>query len=198
MRTTTRILTIIIRKMGKLNTHSPIYCMKDNWQNWLNLRHARYRMYLTSMLDQYLQIVHNERVRCENKWTRSSGQNVFHYLPTSQDWTVIKDRMPSLLGIYLKLQAHDGTTTSGTTPRKSLITMGKVNRVIIFYSWKQAEIYCGKIGKRDSKHVIWTYTDNHHWKYRYLLKGHPTAEYQLQPWFLRTLSGTKNIPGELS
>ena len=27
-----RILTIIIREMGKLNIHSPIYYMKDNWE----------------------------------------------------------------------------------------------------------------------------------------------------------------------
>ena len=27
------ILTIIIIEMGKLNTQSPIYCMKDNWEN---------------------------------------------------------------------------------------------------------------------------------------------------------------------
>ena len=29
----TRILTTIIRKMGKLNTHSPLYRTKDNWKN---------------------------------------------------------------------------------------------------------------------------------------------------------------------
>ena len=36
----TRILTITIRKMGQLNTHSPIYCIKNNWENWLHLRHT--------------------------------------------------------------------------------------------------------------------------------------------------------------
>ena len=62
IRSHTGILTIIIREMGKLNTHSPIYCMKDNWENWPNLRHARDRIYLTSILAvQYLQIVlHND------------------------------------------------------------------------------------------------------------------------------------------
>ena len=28
------------KKMVKLKTHSPIYCMKDNWENWLNRRHT--------------------------------------------------------------------------------------------------------------------------------------------------------------
>ena len=52
----------IIRWMWKVNTQSPIYCMKDNWENWLNLRHTRNKMYLTSVLEvQYLQIrLHND------------------------------------------------------------------------------------------------------------------------------------------
>ena len=46
--------TIIIRKMGKLSTHSPIYCKNVN-ENWLNVRHALARMHLTSILEiQYL------------------------------------------------------------------------------------------------------------------------------------------------
>ena len=40
IRWSTRIRTIMIKQMGMLNTHSPIYCMKDNWDNWLNLRHT--------------------------------------------------------------------------------------------------------------------------------------------------------------
>ena len=34
--------------MGKL-THNPIYYMKDNWENWPNLRHTLDRMYLASI-----------------------------------------------------------------------------------------------------------------------------------------------------
>ena len=34
----------IIRDIDKLNTHKPIYCIKDNWKNWLNLRHTLDRM----------------------------------------------------------------------------------------------------------------------------------------------------------
>ena len=40
IRLSTRFPTVIIRAMDKLNTHSPIYCMKDNWANWLSLRHT--------------------------------------------------------------------------------------------------------------------------------------------------------------
>ena len=38
------IISIITRKMGKLKTHSPIYCMIYNWENMLYLTH----LYLTS------------------------------------------------------------------------------------------------------------------------------------------------------
>ena len=48
IRQSTHSLTIIRREMGKLNTHSPIYCIKNNCEKWLNLRHTLDRMYLTS------------------------------------------------------------------------------------------------------------------------------------------------------
>ena len=38
IRSSTCIRTIIIREMGKLYTHSRIYCIKDNWDNWPNVR----------------------------------------------------------------------------------------------------------------------------------------------------------------
>ena len=43
------ILTIIMREMGNLNAHSPIYYMKRDWGNWLNLNHTLQRMYLGSL-----------------------------------------------------------------------------------------------------------------------------------------------------
>ena len=46
IRQTKCILTIIIREMGHLNIHSPIYCMKDNSEN----RHTLDRIYPTSVL----------------------------------------------------------------------------------------------------------------------------------------------------
>ena len=49
LRWSTYILTIIIREMGKLNTHDPVYCMKDTWENWLILRHKLDRMYLINI-----------------------------------------------------------------------------------------------------------------------------------------------------
>ena len=38
IRSSIRILTIIIKEMGKLSTQSPIYCMTGNWEIWLHLR----------------------------------------------------------------------------------------------------------------------------------------------------------------
>ena len=62
IRLSTHILTIIIREMDKLNTHSSIYYMKENGENWLNIRHTLNRMYLTSISEiQYLQVhLHND------------------------------------------------------------------------------------------------------------------------------------------
>ena len=60
----THILTIIIIEMDNLNTHSLIYWLKDNWENWLNLRHTLDTVYLTCSLEvQYLQIcLHNDHI----------------------------------------------------------------------------------------------------------------------------------------
>ena len=44
------ILSIITRGMGKLKTHSPTYCMIDNWENMLNLTHTLDKIYLTDIL----------------------------------------------------------------------------------------------------------------------------------------------------
>ena len=40
LRSSTGISTIIIWGMGKLNTHSPIYCISDNRENWPKFRHT--------------------------------------------------------------------------------------------------------------------------------------------------------------
>ena len=39
-------LSIITKGMGKLKTHSPTYCIMDNWANMLNLTHAFDKLYL--------------------------------------------------------------------------------------------------------------------------------------------------------
>ena len=48
--------------MGKLKTHSPIYCILDNWANMLNLTHTLNEIYLTGIsYVQCLQIsLHNK------------------------------------------------------------------------------------------------------------------------------------------
>ena len=43
-------LAIITREMGKLKTHSPIYCIMDDWENILNLTHTLDKIYLTGIL----------------------------------------------------------------------------------------------------------------------------------------------------
>ena len=32
--------TIMTKEMGKLKTHSPTYCIMDNWENMFNLTHT--------------------------------------------------------------------------------------------------------------------------------------------------------------
>ena len=44
------ILSIITREMGKLKTHSPTYCIVDNWENMLNLTHTLDKIYPTGIL----------------------------------------------------------------------------------------------------------------------------------------------------
>ena len=44
------ILSINSREMGELNTHSPTYCIMDNWENMLNLTHTLDKIYLTDIL----------------------------------------------------------------------------------------------------------------------------------------------------
>ena len=53
---------IITGELGKLKTHSPIYWIKDNWENCLNRRHTLGSIYLTNILVvQCLQIgLHND------------------------------------------------------------------------------------------------------------------------------------------
>ena len=44
------ILSTITKEMGKLKTHSPTYCLMDNWENVLNLTHTLDKLYLTGIL----------------------------------------------------------------------------------------------------------------------------------------------------
>ena len=44
------ILSIITKEMGKLKTHSPTYCIMDNWENMPNLTHTLDKLYLTGIL----------------------------------------------------------------------------------------------------------------------------------------------------
>ena len=39
------IISIITQEMGKLKTHSPTYCIIDNWENMLNLTHTLDKLY---------------------------------------------------------------------------------------------------------------------------------------------------------
>ena len=47
--------------MDRPNTHNTIICMKDGGEIWLNLRYTLDRIYLTSILVQYIQKrLHND------------------------------------------------------------------------------------------------------------------------------------------
>ena len=37
-------------EVGKQKTHSPIYCIMDNWQNMLNITHTLDKIYMTGIL----------------------------------------------------------------------------------------------------------------------------------------------------
>ena len=82
----TNILKIIKRKMRKLKIHRPMYCVKGNGENGLNLRRTLDRIYLTSILyDKCFQIgLHNDDNECILQTTKGqSVQNVANYLHTS-------------------------------------------------------------------------------------------------------------------
>ena len=49
-RQSTYIISIIARKMDKLKTNSPTYCIMDNGDNMLNLTHTLDKIYLTGIL----------------------------------------------------------------------------------------------------------------------------------------------------
>ena len=39
------------KDISKMKTHSPIYCITDNWENMLNLTHTLNKIYLTGILE---------------------------------------------------------------------------------------------------------------------------------------------------
>ena len=45
-----QIFSVIKLGIGKLETHSPIWCIETNWDNGLNLRHIFDNIYLSSTL----------------------------------------------------------------------------------------------------------------------------------------------------
>ena len=121
IRYSTYILTITIREMGNLKTHSPIYCMKDNWENWRNLRHTLDNVHLTSILEvQYLQIrLHNndnEVALSANKRIRLSEHNVFVFFAHILKLHSNKRNKTSFPGIYMRPTTYGGTTIPGTQP----------------------------------------------------------------------------------
>ena len=80
IRYSAQIPTTIMREISKFNTHSSIYCMKDNWDNRFNLRHTLDRMFLTGILEfQYLRLQNNDN----DVWWYGVGY-VFQ-------WTLVKD-----------------------------------------------------------------------------------------------------------
>ena len=82
-------------------------------KNGLNLRHTPDTIYLKSVPEiQYLPI-------------RPSNHNVLNDLYASEDCTIVRKHIPAFPGIYMKPTANNGTTTSGTLPRKKYVNNGK-------------------------------------------------------------------------
>ena len=112
-------------ELGKLKTHSPIYWMKDNCDNSLNLRHTLGSIYLTSiLLVQCLQMsLHNDdNMRWSNLQTnehdlqaimhpimiykgytklapRNSNWNVTEYYYWHFDWNILRQDL-YVTGVY--------------------------------------------------------------------------------------------------
>ena len=61
------IFSVITKEIGKLKTHSPIYCIMDNWENMLYLTHTLDKLYLTGIL---LLIYQNTTVRVYGAWIK--------------------------------------------------------------------------------------------------------------------------------
>ena len=119
MRCSICIRTIIIRAMGKLNTHSPIYCMKHNWENILNLRHTLVGMCLTNSLEvQYLQIRHhedNEEMYYADKRIWPSHYTIWYNILSFRISACPINTYDSGTGICESCPANAGTATEAST-----------------------------------------------------------------------------------
>ena len=81
------ILTIMTGESGKLKTHSPIYWMKDNCENSLNLRHTLGSIYHVSMLFDY----HATRHTSHNIQGRYDDLRISLYIVIMQSGSRVKN-----------------------------------------------------------------------------------------------------------
>ena len=134
IRLSTRILSIITREMGKLNAHNLNYRMKDNWENWPNLRHTLDSMYLVIIFEvQYCQIRSvcimmktNASVVCQQTNTTIGPKSTRLFVNITRLHSD-KETNSSFPGIYTKPTAYDGATTSGTQSRNNMTTIRMID-----------------------------------------------------------------------
>ena len=120
------ILSIITRKMSKLKTHSPTFCVMDKWQNVLNLTHStKYTWQAFYKFNDWLILID---LICTHHKLRNNNENK---IPVSQYIYIY-------IYIYmLYATEYDVTNTSGTQPRKNIITIGKgdTSDLIMIITW---------------------------------------------------------------
>ena len=84
------IVIITKRELGKLISHSAIYCTEDDSENILNFRHTLDRIYVTNILHvqcfrTFLHNDGNEFVKCANKRIRPSAVIICTYYRLHDD-----------------------------------------------------------------------------------------------------------------
>ena len=102
-----------------------IYCINDDWDKWLNVRHTLDRIFMTGIL--YIQcywrsLINDDNV-INNEQTNEYFQAIMH------PFKCIHHRLHSRIGIqnpvFWDLYKYNGTTTSSTQPRKTYHNNGK-------------------------------------------------------------------------
>ena len=134
----TRIVTIVIREMGKRHAHGPISCTKEKSEKWLNLGHIRDRIYLTSIIiisSVYLgfcramQVIHGKD--CNSKVCLS------YYNPSSlaaRQYRVANHRLWSFITNDIHIY-HDDVIVQ---PRPNISSSFIKTSFKLWYVWKMA------------------------------------------------------------
>ena len=141
------ILSIITREMGKLKTHSPTYCIMDNWEYMLYLTH------LTKCIWQAFFKSNVFRQVCTMIIMRWCNVQINEYDLQAKMHPVIfahqklHNNNENKFPVFSELLMHyvteyDVTNISGTQPWKDMTTMGKVDTfdLMMIITWAKIVI----------------------------------------------------------